>query len=76
MDREVAFEDAVAAVLDLANGVETAQVHLLALFHGKPRPQQQRPVVQALADERRTEPIGGLDHCRTLSALTDSPLLV
>src|ERR1700687_6348926 len=45
MDREVALEDEVAAVLDLPDGVKAAQVDLLALGAGELRPQDQCPVV-------------------------------
>src|SRR3990167_8402930 len=44
VDRKVALEDEVAAILDLADGVETAQVDLLAFLRRELRPQQQRPV--------------------------------
>jgi 3-polyprenyl-4-hydroxybenzoate decarboxylase len=48
MDWEVAFEDEVAAVLDLPDGVEARQVDLFALPLGKLWSQDQRPIVQLL----------------------------
>ena len=58
VDREVALEDQVAAVLDLGDGVEAAQVHPLALLRGELRPENQGPVVQTLADDLGAEAIG------------------
>jgi hypothetical protein len=54
---EIGAED-VMPVLDLVDGVEPAQIHRAALPLGKLRPQQQRPVVQALADHLAGEPLG------------------
>src|SRR4051812_442146 len=48
MDRKVALEDKVTAVLDLGDGVEAREVHLLALAWGEFWPQDQRPVVEPL----------------------------
>ena len=56
---EVALEDEIAAVLDLVDGVEAAEIHRGALPLGELRAQDQRPVVQALADDLRAEPVGG-----------------
>ena len=50
MDGEVAFEDEIAAVLDLADGVEAAQVQGGPLPPGELRTQHQGPVFQALPD--------------------------
>lgn len=50
--------DEVAGVLDLRDGVELRQVHLLAFPLGELRPQGKRPVVQLLANDLRAEPIG------------------
>ena len=58
VDREVAFEDKVAAVFDLGDGVEAAQVHPLAFLLGELRPQDQSPVVQTLMDDLGTEAVG------------------
>ena len=63
VDGEVAFEDEVAAVLDLTDGVEARQVHPAALFLGELRPQQEGPVVELLADDLGTKPVGGGLHC-------------
>ena len=59
VDGEVALEDEVAAVLDLGDGIETREGHLGAFFFGKLRPQDQGPVVELLADDLGTQPIGG-----------------
>src|SRR5262249_27607355 len=48
MDRKVALEDEVAAILDLADGVEARQVDQFALPLGKLRSQDQCPIVQLL----------------------------
>ena len=58
VNREVTFEDEVAAVLDLGDGVEAAQVHLLAFLVGELRSQDQSPVVQTLPDDLGAEPVG------------------
>ena len=58
VDGEVALEDEIAAVLDLVDGVEPAQVHRAPLPLGELRPQQQRPVIQPLADDLAGEPVG------------------
>src|SRR5215469_8115635 len=50
-DLAVAFEDEVAAVLNLSDGVESRQVHLGAFLFGKLRPQNEGPVVELLADD-------------------------
>src|SRR5689334_13495797 len=52
MDREVALEDEVAAVLDLGDGVEAREVHLVALPLGELGSQDQRPVVELLLNDR------------------------
>src|SRR4029434_1604125 len=59
VDGKVAFEDEVAAVLDLRDGVKPRQVHLAAVLLRGPRSQQERPVVELLADDLRAQPIGG-----------------
>src|ERR1700730_10910610 len=56
---EVAFEIEIAAVLDLCDGVEARQVHLVAFFFGELWSQDQGPVIELLANGRRTQPIGG-----------------
>ena len=64
MDREVALEDEVAAVLDLPDGVEARKVDLFALPLGKLWPQDQRPIVELLLNDLGAEPIGGSLQCR------------
>src|SRR5712672_2474619 len=59
MDRKVALEDEVAAVLDLPDGVEARQVDLLALGAGELRSQDQCPVVDLLLNDLGTKRIGG-----------------
>ena len=55
----MALKDEVAAVLDLGDGIEAAQVHLFALAGGELGAQDQGPVVQPLANHLWAEPIGG-----------------
>src|ERR1700694_3822324 len=59
VNREVAFENEIAAVLDLRDGVEAGQVHLVAFLLGELGSQDQGPVVELFANGRRTQPIGG-----------------
>src|ERR1700674_1927057 len=49
---EVAFENEISAVLDLRDGVEAGQAHLLAFLLGELGPQDQGPVVQLFANDR------------------------
>src|SRR6202165_898204 len=51
MDREVALEDEVAAVLYLPDGVKARQVDLIALGAGEIRSQDQCPVVELLMND-------------------------
>src|SRR6516162_1530422 len=64
VDGEVAFEDEVAAVLDLRDGVEARQVELGALLLRELRPEDQRPVVEPPADDLRAQPVGRRLQCR------------
>ena len=57
-DREVVLEDKVAAVLNLADGVEAMKVHRLSLVLREFRSQKESPVVEPLADELWAKPIG------------------
>src|SRR5260370_26637202 len=50
VDGEVAFEDEVAAVLDLRDCVKPRQDHLAAFLFGELRPQYEGPVVELRAD--------------------------
>src|ERR1700675_4598494 len=59
MDREVALEDEVAAVLDLPDGVKARQVDLMALGAGELRSQDQCPVIELLLNDLGTKPVGG-----------------
>src|SRR5215468_2423439 len=58
VDGEMALEDEIAAVLDLGDGIETREVHLGALLLGELRSQDQGPVVELLANNLGTQPIG------------------
>src|SRR5215467_11383253 len=51
---EMALEDEVAAVLDLVDGVEAAEIHSGALALGELRTQNQSPVFQASPNDIRT----------------------
>ena len=55
---KVALKDEVAAVFDLADGVEAMKVHRLSLPLREFWSQHKRPVVEPLADELWAEPIG------------------
>ena len=57
-DRGVVLEDKIAAVLDLADGVEARKVHRLSLPLREFRPQHKSPVVEPLADEPWAQSIG------------------
>src|SRR5438132_1772477 len=64
MDREVALEDEVGAVLDLPDGVEAREVDLSALGSCELWPQDQRPIVELLLNDLWAKPIGGsLQRC-------------
>src|SRR5579864_8699591 len=49
---EVAFENEIPAVLDLRDGVEAGQAHLLAFFLGELWSQEQGPVIELFANGR------------------------
>ena len=51
MDGEVLLEDEVATVFDLRDRIEARQIDLLALFVGELGPEDEGPVVEALADD-------------------------
>lgn len=55
---KVALEDDVAAVFDLADGVEAMKVHRLSLPLREFWSQHKRPVIEPLADELWAKPIG------------------
>ena len=64
VDREVALEDEVAAILNLGDRIKAGQIELLAFLGRELRPQDQGPVVEPFADDVRTEPVGGGLQCR------------
>ena len=59
VDGKVPLEDEVAAVFDLGDRVEAREVEPGALLGGELRAQDQRPIVEPLADDLRAQPIGG-----------------
>src|SRR3954451_5485488 len=58
VDREMTFENKIAAVFDLRDGVETRQVHLSPFPFGELRSQDQGPVIELFADDVWTQPVG------------------
>jgi len=63
VDGKVPLEDEVAAVFDLGDRVEARKVEPGALLGGELRAQDQRPIVEPLADDLRAQPIcGGLQR--------------
>src|ERR1700747_3706591 len=66
IDREVALEDEVAAILYLPDGVKARLVDLIALGAGELRSQDQCPVVDLLLNDLGTKPIGGSLQCRDI----------
>src|SRR5215469_14673771 len=60
VDRKVPLEDEVAAVFDLGDCVEARQVEPGALLGGELWAQDQRPIVEPLADDLRAQPISGV----------------
>jgi len=56
---KMAFENEIAAILDLRHGVEARQVHLAAFLLGELRPQNEGPVVELLTDDEGAQAIGG-----------------
>ena len=61
------LEDEVAAVFDLGDRVEARKVEPGALLGGDLRTQNQRPIVEPLADDLRAQPIdGGLQRGRVI----------
>jgi hypothetical protein len=59
VDGKVTFEDEVATVLNLADGVEAGQVHLVPFFFGELRTQEEGPVIELLANDLRAQPVRG-----------------
>ena len=57
-DREVALKDEVAAVLNLADGVEARKVHGFSLLLREFRSKQEGPVVEPLSNQSWAKPIG------------------
>src|SRR3954471_24746615 len=58
VDREMTFENEIAAVFDLRDGVETRQVHLSPFPLGELGSQDQGPVIELFADDAWTQPVG------------------
>src|SRR5215469_1419114 len=59
MDGEVAFENEIAAILHLTDGVEAPPVHGGSLTPGELGAQQQGPMLQALPNHLRRQAVGG-----------------
>ena len=53
------FENEIAAILDLGDGIEARQVELLALLGGEFRSQDQGPIIEPFADDVRAQSVGG-----------------
>jgi hypothetical protein len=56
---EMAFENEVAAVLDLSDGVEARQVHLTSLILGELGTEVEGPVIELFADDSGAQAIRG-----------------
>src|SRR3989442_5027840 len=64
VDGKVAPKDEIATVLDLVQRVVAPQVNGGPVLLGELRAQDQRPVIQALADHLRTKAVGSrLQSC-------------
>ena len=63
MDGKVAPKDEVATVLHLIEGILAAQGDGGAILLGKFGAQDESPIIQPRADDRRTEAIGGGLQC-------------
>ena len=59
VDGKVTLEDEVATVLNLADGVEAGQVHLVPFFLGELGAQQEGPVIELLANDLWAQPVRG-----------------
>jgi hypothetical protein len=59
MDGKVAFENEVAAVLDLVDRVKARQIHRRTFLLGKLGAHNQGPVVELFADHFRADAVGG-----------------
>ena len=59
VDRKMAAEHEIPAVLDLVQGVGAPQVDRRPVLLGELRPEHQRPVIQPLANHLGIEPVGG-----------------
>jgi len=59
VDREVPFENEIAAVFDLIDRVVAAQIHCLAILLGELRSEQPTPVVQTFLDDASAEFVCG-----------------
>jgi hypothetical protein len=59
MDREVAFENEVAAVFHLLDRKHAVQIDRFTFLLGEPGAQNQTPIVELLADDVRAQAVGG-----------------
>jgi hypothetical protein len=60
VDGEMAFEDEVPTVFDLAYGIKPPQIHGGTFVCGEFRPQLSRSVLQPFTDNPRSETFGGI----------------
>jgi hypothetical protein len=60
VDRKGFAKDKVQTVFDLAEGIETAQVHGLTFSFGELGTQEKRPVIKALPYQLRGQTVGSL----------------
>src|SRR5215470_3937011 len=63
VDRKVAFEDVVEAILNLTDGIGTRQLDLTPLFGGELRAEDGGPIIEPLTDDFRAQHIGGGLQC-------------
>ena len=59
VDGKVTFEDEVAAIFDLGDGIEARQLHPLALLDGELGPKDQGPIVEPFANDVGAQLVGG-----------------
>ena len=59
VDGKVPFEDEVAAIFDLRDGIEARQLDPFALLDGELRPEDQGPIVEPFANDVGAQLVGG-----------------
>src|SRR4029077_12493124 len=63
VDGKVPFEDEVAAIFDLRDGVEARQLYPLALLDGELGPEDQGPIVEPFANDVGAQSVGSGLEC-------------